>query len=167
MLGCAARTAATSGRGRSKRVAANQCGQASGSGAPALHRVPGSARGTSGRTEKLAAHRGGVVPEDESAAELGNVDELGRRAETGDWDASRELAGLLRELGDVDELRRRADADDVNARRELAVLLSEQGELNEAIWVVRSAAEAGHREAREELERLLQRARGHGGTASP
>ncbi|MDG4834206.1 tetratricopeptide repeat protein [Solwaraspora sp. WMMD1047] len=81
---------------------------------------------------------------------------LRRRADTGDWSAAEQLAGLLREQGNLDELRRRADTGNRFAAEQLAELLREQGNLDEAIAVLRRHADTGDGPAARQLAGLLR-----------
>ncbi len=60
------------------------------------------------------------------------MDGLRARADEGDVDAARELAGLLAGRGDLDGLRARTDAGDGIAARRLIDLLSKQSRGKEA-----------------------------------
>ncbi|RGA01025.1 hypothetical protein DI270_031595 [Microbispora triticiradicis] len=61
--------------------------------------------------------------------------------------AGRQVARWLRELGDVDELRRRAGAHHDDAAYELAELLWETGDVDEAVAVLQRLADEGDRGA--------------------
>jgi hypothetical protein len=81
----------------------------------------------------------------------GRVGELWSRADAGDGDAARQLAGLLAELGRVDQLRARADAGDRYAAWRLVGLLAGQGRVGE----LRARADAGDSDAAWRLAELL------------
>ena len=88
-------------------------------------------------------------------AERGDLDGLRARADAGDGDAARRLAGLLAERGDLDGLRARADAGDGDAARRLAELLAERGDLDGAAQILRARADAGDGDAAGRLADLL------------
>lgn len=74
-------------------------------------------------------------------ANLGNVDELRRRADAADRAAAYHLAELLVAGGQRDELRLRAHARDPIAARRLAILFAEEGHAEDAIVILRPNAD--------------------------
>src|SRR5262249_18341644 len=64
-------------------------------------------------------------------AKHNRIDELRRRADSGDNDSRRRLAKWLGANGEIDELRTRADTGDPDSRRELANWLGASGEIDE------------------------------------
>jgi thioredoxin-like negative regulator of GroEL len=70
--------------------------------------------------------------------------------------AGRQVARWLRELGDVEELRRRASAHHDDAAYELAELLWQEGEVDEAVAVLQHRADEGDRVAMKRLAQFLE-----------
>ncbi|WP_378976220.1 hypothetical protein [Paractinoplanes rhizophilus] len=76
-------------------------------------------------------------------AEHGRIDELRRRADSGDTVAAYVLVDLLAETGQADELSQMADAGNLEAADKLSELLLTRGQVDEAIAVLRSLIENG------------------------
>ncbi|MFI9452598.1 hypothetical protein [Amycolatopsis sp. NPDC052450] len=93
---------------------------------------------------------------DRRLAERGDLDELIKRADDGDFIAAGYVPSLLRAADRIDELRRRADDGDTNAIGHLHEWLIEQGHIEEAVNRLRAyTAEAGHTHAEEQLVGVL------------